>query len=446
MSAGNDANAGGDTFSWWAPWLLPVAGEPVRNARVDVAGGIVTAVTADVAPTDDCEQWPDCVIAPGFVNAHSHIEYATYGALADGLPFEGWIDEHIRRKRRLAPEHMLASARLGAIESAAAGITCTGDASFSGDAATALAEAGLRARVYLEVFGMTAEDDELARCLPRIEALPDSPLLQYGISPHAPYTASRRLYELVAETRMHFMTHLAESSAELRLAESGDGPLLATLQARGMQPVALGDHPVNALADLLGPHSVIVHAVHIGHRHARMIARAGAPVVHCPRSNANLACGIMPLELLRDAGVPVALGTDSPASAGPIDMFAEMRAAIALQRAATGDSQSLSARDALRMATVEAARVLDMPGLGIIEPGAPADMLVCRTGPCDDPVAAYVLAGTPADVELVTVAGRAVWHNDSDALRLAREAAREARELLAQPLDSALPLAARSGK
>lgn len=425
--------------AWWAPWALPVISRPVRDALVTFAGGRITDVRGGVprelaAEHDGVELFDGCVLAPGFVNAHAHIEYAAYDALADGLPFAGWIGDHIRRKRRLEPEHMRASAELGAWEAAASGITTIGDASFSGDAAHAMAAVGLRGRVYLEVFGTEHEERQLEEVLARLEDLPEAPGLEYGISPHAPYTVSERLYRLVAQTGLPWMTHLLESEAELELVRRGRGPLVDALRERGLPVPAWDRSPVIALGDVLGPHVVAVHLVHAGAGDIEALAAAGAAVAHCARSNARLGCGVLDLHRFERAGVQLAIGTDSPSSAGPLDMFDELRAAMLLHRAVTGEATAPTAERLLELATVDAARALGYDDVGVLAPGAAADVVACAIPATAEPVRTYVLAGAPARVRATLVGGRAIWRSDRNDLRMAADRAAAARQLLALPV------------
>ncbi len=114
----------------------------------------------------------------------------------------------------------------------------------------------------------------------------------------------------------------------------------------------------------------MIHAVKADAGDIALFAELGVPVVHCPRSNALLGCGIAPVPALREAGVRVALGTDSPASALTLDMWDEMRAAILLARAGAARPDVLTAGDVLRMATCEGAAALGLPdGLGTLRPG-----------------------------------------------------------------------------
>ena len=135
-----------------ADWVVPVEGPPIRDGAVAIEDGLVVAV-GSAAEIGAGERYRGAVILPGFVNAHSHLEYAVYGGFGDGLSFGPWIALHVERKARIDLGDMEAIARFGAIECLRSGITTVGDCSFSGAAVTACDDVGLRGIVYLEVFG-----------------------------------------------------------------------------------------------------------------------------------------------------------------------------------------------------------------------------------------------------------------------------------------------------
>jgi len=174
-----------------ADWVVPVEGPPIKDGAVAFGDdGTIAAVGArtDVGAGT---HYANAVVLPGFVNAHTHLEYAVYAGFGDGLGFADWIGLHVQRKARIGLEDMEASARLGALACLASGITTVGDCSFSGAAATACADLGLRGTIYLEVFG--ADETPIRdRFEPTRERLADLPpdLVRIGISPHAPYTCT----------------------------------------------------------------------------------------------------------------------------------------------------------------------------------------------------------------------------------------------------------------
>jgi 5-methylthioadenosine/S-adenosylhomocysteine deaminase len=139
-----------------ADWVLPVDGPPIADGRVRWEEGRIVEVGTGRAE----RHFADAAITPGFVNAHSHLEYSRYAGFGDGQPFGPWIATHVARKNLLDPPGMLALALQGVLDSLASGITTTADYSFSGGAATAAAQLGLRAIVYLEVFAREPADAE----------------------------------------------------------------------------------------------------------------------------------------------------------------------------------------------------------------------------------------------------------------------------------------------
>ena len=393
-----------------ADWVVPVEGPPINDGAVAIDDGVIVAVgTADELGTG--ENFPDAVILPGFVNAHSHLEYAVYAGFGDGLQFGPWIALHVERKQRIDLDDMEAIARLGALECLRSGITTVGDCSFSGAAATACAELGLRAFVYLEVFGV----DESAlqeRFEPTRERIASalSERVRLGISPHAPYTCSLDLYRACAKLGLPIATHLAESEAETEFLRTGAGTWQEFAELLVPPP---GTSGIRALADesLLGPQLLAAHCVQADEEEIGLLAAHDVAVAHCPRSNALLGCGIAPLTALREAGVRLCIATDSPASTPSFDMFDEMRAAIAGARARDRRPGALTAAEALELATLGGARALRLENeTGSIAPGKQADVTVLSLAgspflPWEDPVTATVLGGSPERVVATLVSG-----------------------------------------
>ena len=100
-----------------ADWVVPVDGPPIEDGYVEWADGLITEIGEGRAE----DHRDGAVILPGFVNAHSHLEYAVYAGFGDGEPFGGWLATHILRKRALDHDAMLGIARRGAADSLAVG-------------------------------------------------------------------------------------------------------------------------------------------------------------------------------------------------------------------------------------------------------------------------------------------------------------------------------------
>jgi 5-methylthioadenosine/S-adenosylhomocysteine deaminase len=367
-----------------ADWVVPVAGEPIRDGRVEISDGRIKAL-GEGGPAD--RSFPGCVIMPGLVDAHTHLEYAGMSGFGDGEPFDRWIADHIRRREGLTREDYRAQADLGAQACVAGGITTIADCCYAGTVGDAAEHAGLRAIVYLEAFSRHEPFDTPLR--ERLSWVTPSDLVGAGISPHAPYTVDLADYRLwIALARDHGLpvaTHLLESH--------------------------LDTEPAGYFRDVLGPDTVAIHAVRASADDIAVLAELDVPVVHCPRSNALLGCGTAPLTEMLDAGLRVGLGTDSPASALDFDMWEEMRAAILLARARAGRPDALTAAGVLELATAGGGRALGLDGVGTLTPGGQADLLVLDLRdtpflPWDDPVTAAVYGGSPNRVVMTFVGGQ----------------------------------------
>ena len=414
-----------------ADWVLPVDGAPIEGGRVRFEDGRLVEVGRGRA----ARHFADAAIVPGFVNAHSHLEYSVYAGFGDGMPFGPWIKTHVERKSRLTEPDMLAIARRGVIESLETGITTTADYSFSGAAATAAAELGLRAIVYLEVFA--ADPAEAERRFDEKRArIDETPLVTIGVSPHAPYTCSLETYRWCLSLGIPVGTHLAESAAENEWLEHGTG----VLEGIPILVPPTGKRAVATLEPVLGPDLLCAHCVEVDGAEIALLAERGVRVAHCPRSNALLGCGIAPLTDLRAAGVVVGLGTDSPASAPSFDIFEEMRAAIYAARGRERRAGALLASDALRLATLDAARALRIDAeVGTLTPGKRADLTVVSLAgspyhPVEDPAAAVVFGGSPERVLETIVDGQTRYTSEeSIKWREVRSTASAARRRMLAP-------------
>lgn len=410
--------------------VLPVDGEPIEDGAVAIEGGRIVAVgtRADLGAG---ERFEDAAILPGFVNAHTHLEYAVYAGFGDGQAFGPWLATHIERKGRIGWDEFLAIAHLGAAECLRSGTTTVADASFSGAAAHAAAGLGLRALVGLEVFGAdpAAAAARLDDLLERVEPVL-SELVRPAVSPHAPYSVSPEVYAHTLARGLPALTHVAESDDELAYLRNGSGPIAAVSE---VEPP--GTTPVRHLAahGLLGPRVVAAHCVKVDAEEVALLAEHDVAVVHCPRSNALLGCGIAPLRELLDAGIRVGLGTDSPASAPSYDVFEELRATVFAARARAASPGALSANSALRLATLGSASALGLEDeVGSLAPGKRADLTVVALAgspylPWEDPAAAVVFGGSPERVLLTLVDGEERYRKGGTSWHELRHAAARAR-------------------
>lgn len=412
-----------------AAWVLPVSAPPIRDGAVlvDAEGRIESVGPEDAVQGragDPVVDLGEAILLPGLINVHGHAELAMLRGALESLPFQEWIGRLLDARRTVLTEgDHLHAARWTAIEALRAGITTLACTESSGGAAVgALTEAGMRGFVFQEVFGPDPDqaDASLADLRASVERLREQTgdLVRIGVSPHAPFSVSDRLYGMVTEfaiaDALPMAVHIAESVAERELVTRGRGEFADRLNARGLQTPVRARSPI-ALLDRLGvlrARPLLIHCVDVDGDDIRRIGDSGSPVAHCPIANAKLGHGVAPLQRLRRGGVTVGLGTDSVASNNRMDILEEARMAALIHRARLRDCEAPSNEELLRLCTIEGARALGIDDrVGALQPGMDADLCAVSIAapyarPVHDPLATLFHSVRGNDVVLSVVRGR----------------------------------------
>lgn len=402
-----------------ARWVVPVAAPPIAGGAVLLGSdGRVEAIGPDaLVPRPDGvpgEAFPDAILIPGLVNAHTHLELTGFDL---GAPpeadFRSWIARVRAVKETRSADDFVAWARLGIAECWSGGVTTVGDTGDSGSVIQALAELGGSGVAYQEAFGPHPSQvrESLAGLQGRVEEVGRwaGGRVRIGVSPHAPYTVSGPLYAAVATwarvEALPLALHLAESPAESELLLRGAGPFAEAWHERGI-PLPPGPpcSPVEWVErhGVLGERTLCIHVVQAHEADLVRLARSAAAVAHCPLSNAAHRHGKAPLGGFLACGIRVGLGTDSVLSVGTPDLLAEARAARRLA--------DLDADAALALATLGGAQALGLEGeIGSLEPGKWGDCAVVRPRfPAGDP-AEQVVEARREDVVATFLGGRDVY-------------------------------------
>jgi len=240
--------------------------------------------------------------------------------------------------------------------------------------------------------------------------------VRVGVSPHAPYTVSDDLFrataDLAREHHLPLAVHIAESELERRLVVDAAGSFADGLRRRGITVEPRGESSIQLLARLrlLDIKPLLIHCVRVDARDIASIAASQSTVAHCPTSNAKLGHGVAPLDEVLAAGITVGLGSDSMASNNRMDMLAEARMALLMQRARIASFESPAAIDVLELATIGGAKAIGIDHLvGTLEEGKQADLAAFAIDPLlpvQDPVTAAIFSITGAHARFVMVAGR----------------------------------------
>lgn len=382
-----------------ARWVLPVSRPPLADGAVVLNGGSIQDVglldeVRRRSGLDPAEQRWDLIL-PGLVNAHTHLSVT---GLRDRVPRGGGITDWLSRMAdlagRLDPEDVAAGVDEGVRTSLERGTVLVGEITTRPEGAHRLrGEPRLWSRVFFEFLGVTAERAEARFAAARDQALAWTAKAPEqsgaGLSPHAPYSVWPSLWERTAGfSEVHALpwsTHLAEPPGEEEFLTRGTGELRRHLERLGVWD---GTFPVPgtsavkmlAAAGALNKHALLVHGVHLTSEEIEALARAGAHLCLCPRSNAFLGLPPAPVMAAYRAGLSLAVGTDSAASNHDLGVLGELRAlrelapelppAVLLAMGTRNGARALGFGH--RLGTVETGKASCLLGVAS-RPGSPAD-------------------------------------------------------------------------
>jgi 5-methylthioadenosine/S-adenosylhomocysteine deaminase len=401
-----------------ARWTIPVVphGVVLNDHALVVRDGRIVEILPQARSRDRYSDalWverPDHVLIPGLINAHTHSAMTLFRGMADDMPLDEWLTEHIwpAEARWAGSDFTRDGAELAILEMIRGGTTCFQDMFFFPDVvAQAAVDRPIRAAVgmiVLETPTVWAQNKEeyLSKGLAVHDQFVGTPLIQTNFAPHAPYSvgdaALQQIRTLADELNVPIHMHVHETVSEVQ----------GSVDEYGLRPL----QRLNELG-LVNPLLTAVHMTQLTDTEIALLADRGASVVHCPESNLKLASGFCPVAKLQQAGVNVALGTDGAASNNDLDMFGEMRTAALLAKGIADDAAAVKAEDALAMATINGARALGMDNeIGSLEAGKAAD-LVCvdlsspASQPVHQPISQLVYSVTRDQVSDVWVGGQSV--------------------------------------
>ncbi len=401
----------------------------IKDASVLVEGNRIQAI----GPSHDLPQTADEVInvaghvvVPGLINTHHHMYQTLTRAVpaAQNVSLFGWLKALYPIWARLTPEMIRVSTQTAMAELLLSGCTTSSDhlylypnGSRLDDSIEAAAEIGMRfhaARGAMSVGesegglppdSVVEDERSILRDMQRVVELyhdaAECSMCRVVLAPCSPFSVSKDLMResavLARQLGVSLHTHLAEN----------DDDVSYSLEKFGCTPAQYAE-------DLgwTGRDVWHAHCVKLDDDGISRFARTGTGVAHCPCSNMRLASGIAPVGKMRKAGVPVGLGVDGSASNDGAHMMGEARAAMLLQRVGFGPT-AMTAREALEIATLGGAKVLNRSDVGALKPGMAADIAVFDVGGIEhagalhDPVAA-LLFSAPTRAAYTMVNGKIV--------------------------------------
>jgi cytosine/adenosine deaminase-related metal-dependent hydrolase len=394
--------------------VLPVDRPPIEHGWLEIAGNRISDV-GHGRPPAGAEDLGDVALLPGLVNAHTHLELSWLaGRIAPAGSMAEWIRDLIRQ--RVAGAGGSEGERAAVVHSAAAAMAATGtvlagDISNTLGSAPAMIAAGLGGVIFHELLGFNVADPvgmvreawERVRRVAGVRPGSDpalrgsDPGLTPSVVAHAPYSTAPALFREIARRHQGapLSVHLGESPEEVEFLRTGRGPFRDLLEELGAwqpawQPPACD--PVEYLQRLgyLQRGLLAVHAVHVTDDGLARLRAAGAIVVTCPRSNSHVGAGLPRVSHFYASGVPVAIGTDSLASAPTLNLFDEL---AELRRVAP----DIAPGALLDSATRQGARALGQEAsCGTLARGKRATLVAVAIPAGVTDVEEYLVSGVPA--------------------------------------------------
>lgn len=364
--------------------VAPMAGAPIDDGAVVVEGNKIAGVGrfADVKRDHSGEvlDLGEQILLPGLVNAHCHLDYTILrGKIGRQRSFADWIVAINAAKAALSETDFVDSITAGLAEARKYGTTTLLNLEAFPELLPRLPRPPLRVWWCAEMIDIRRPVNarELFESLHDFLRSHRDWLGGVGLAPHAPYTASSRLYrdasEIALKEGIPLTTHLAESSEEMQMFRDASGPTFDFLKSIGRPMEDCGhETPLSFVMrnQPIGEDWIVAHLNELSEGDFETLARAPKfQIVHCPRSHSFFGHAPFAFERLRALGFNICLGTDSLASNSSLSLFAEMRELLRKEPA-------LSPREVLAMVTVKAARALGLGNvLGQIRPRFHADLI-----------------------------------------------------------------------
>lgn len=310
----------------------------------------------------DCH---DNLLMPGFKNAHTHSAMTLLRSYADDLPLQEWLHKKVfPLEAKLTGEDIYELTRLAVLEYLTCGITSIFDMYLTPETiAEACMDTGMRCVLCGNVNNFTSTPEKMEQ--EYLKWNKKNSLISYQLGFHAEYTCSKELLyqmtQLAHKYRAPVYTHMAETVKEVEECKAKYGMTPAVfLDSLGMFEFGGGGF----------------HCVHMTEQDMDVFRKRRMYVITNPASNMKLASGIAPIAEYERKKIPVAIGTDGPASNNCLDMFREMFLVTGLSKLREQDAASMDAKRVLRMATVHGAKAMRLNKADTLSKGKYADIIM----------------------------------------------------------------------
>lgn len=349
------------------------------------------------------------IIAPGFVNTHTHVAMNLLRGYADDMALMDWLQNSMwPAEAKLDEEAVYWGTMLAIAEMAAGGVTCFSDMyNFTEQVAKAANDAGIRALIGTAVLDIDGQGDRrLKKAAALFDIVKDYKRVDAAIGPHAEYTVSPAMFKKIGQ-----LTQKLNSRIHVHISETY-GEHEECIERHGKTPIGLLDS-----LGLLELPVMAAHCVWISDEDMAVMAEKDISVLSCPGSNLKLGSGIARVSKMMEAGVNVSCATDGAASNNNLSMMEEMTLISLLQKGVNRQPTMIPAKTAVKIATMNGAKALGLEqAIGSLEAGKQADLVVINTSgvrycPKTNLLHHFVYSGSDADVMLTMVGGDILYEN-----------------------------------
>lgn len=369
------------------------------------------------------------LVMPGFKNAHTHSAMTFLRSAADDYPLDKWLNEKVFPKEaKLQEGDIYWLSKLAILEYLSSGITSNFDMySNPKEIAKASFECGFRTVIVGTLNNFVQSIEELEESFLTLNNNEKyNGLISYKLGFHAEYTTSKKLLlelsDLVKKYKAPVWTHNSETLKEVE----------SCIERNGMTPTAF--------LDSLGIYNYGgggYHCVYFTEEDMKIFKEKGLYVVTNPSSNLKLASGIARVDKFLEQDIPVAIGTDGPASNNALDMFREIFLVSGLSKVASKDASVVDGNKVLKMAITNGAKAMGLEECDSLEVGKLADLIVIDLNkpnmqPINNISKNIVYSGSKTNIKLTMVNGNILYENgeynigvnESEIYRKANEIAR----------------------
>lgn len=349
------------------------------------------------------------ILLPGFINTHTHIAMVGFRGFADDKDLMDWLNNYIwpAENRAVDREFIKLSTEIAIAEMVRTGTTCFNDMYFFEETIAEISRnIGIRAFLGEGLIDFPTPSFKNPKDGIKIaESFIKNYLKDEYIYPtlclHAPYSCSKELimegFEIAKKYDIPIHMHVAETRAEVEIIKSRYN----LTPVRYLHSLGIFEHKF-----------ISAHSVYLDDEEIEIFKEYNVGVCHDPQSNMKLASGIAPIVKMLQKGVNVGLATDGVASNNNLDMIDEMRTCALLHKVYHLDPKVMSAKEVLRMATINSAKVLGIDNkIGSIEVNKKADIITISLNnfhllPYYDPYSIIVYSATGLDVSSVIINGK----------------------------------------